>query len=350
MELVRRGNRGVVLYGVHDLRVEDLPIPELRRDQVLVEMKVVGICGSDVHFYDWGSIGPFIPRRPLVLGHEPVGTVVDRGEGATKHEIGTRVAVEAGVPCARCGQCRSGRYNLCPNVEFLGTPPRDGALARYLAMHEDFVHPVPDALSDESAALVEPLSVALYASTKAGVGPGRRVLVTGAGPVGLLCLQVARASGATAVAVSDVRDSALERAARLGASQTINVGKQSLGDLWTEPDILLECSGNERAMEQGVAALAPGGVGVLVGIGPEAARMPVATIRRRELTVTATFRYRHVFPAAIDLAASGRIDLAGLVTDRYTLEQAPEAFVAASDAISGEDTGRVKALIYVGSD
>jgi L-iditol 2-dehydrogenase len=243
-----------------------------------------------------------------------------------------------------------GRYNLCPEVEFLGTWPRDGALARYVAMHEDFVHPVPDALSDESAALVEPLAVALWATMKAGVAPGRHVLVSGAGPIGLLCLQVARAAGATVVAVTDVRDSALERAGRLGASQTINVGKQSLSELRTEPDILLECSGDARALEEGVAALALGGVGVLVGVGPETATMPIATIRRRELTVTAIFRYRNVFPAAVELAASGRIDLEGLVTDRYTLETAPEAFADAIHATTGKDTGRVKALVYVGSD
>lgn len=334
-----------MLHAVHDVRVEEIPMPRVAPSEVLVEIRVVGICGSDVHFYERGSIGPFVVREPLVMGHEPFGVVIARGADAHRHPIGTRVAVEPGLPCGRCRMCRSGAYNLCPEVEFMAIPPKHGALARYVVVHEDFVHPVPDSLDDEVAALIEPLAVSLYAVRRAGVRAGSRVLVTGSGPIGLLCLQCALAAGATRVAVTDVRESALQHACRQGATQTLNVSRQSLDELQFEPEILLECSGNPTAMADGTLHLSPRGTAVLVGVGPEDASLPVARIRRRELTVTATFRYCNIFPLAIELATTEKIDLKGLITDRYSLEQTPDAFATASQTIAGRDSGTVKALI-----
>lgn len=354
--MVATANHGAVLHGAGDLRVEPLPLPVPRGAEVLVELQVVGICGSDVHYYERGGIGPFVVRQPQVLGHEPFGVIAAVGPQVRRHRAGQRVAVEPGLPCGRCRECRSGAYNLCPDVAFLGNPPADpagvsagGALARYLAVHEDFAHPVPDAVSDEAGALIEPLAVALFAARRARIGPASKVLITGAGPIGLIAAQVARAAGATGIAVTDVRDEPLAHARRLGASEILNVAREPLRVREFQPDVLLECSGSPAAMAGGIGALGPSGIAVLVGVGPEEAALPVAAIRRRELTVTAIFRYAGVFPDAIALAASGGLDLESLVTDRIPLEQAPEAFRAAAARRNGgaDAATAVKTLVDV---
>jgi L-iditol 2-dehydrogenase len=337
-------NQGAVLHGAADLRVQCLPMPEPGPRQVLVAMQLVGICGSDVHYYEHGSIGPFVVRRPQVLGHEPFGVITAAGPGSSRHRVGQRVVVEPGVPCGRCRLCRSGAYNLCPEIEFLGNPPTSdtpsatptpgpeptvaGALARFVVVHEDFAHPVPDTISDEAAVLIEPLAVAVHAVRRARIEPGSTVLVTGAGPIGLLAAQAAQAAGATTVIVTDVREEALEHARRIGAL-AISVADGSVALDGLQPDVLLECSGAPVAIASGIGALAPRGTAVLVGVGPEEAAVPVATIRRREISVTATFRYASAFPAALALAAAGGIELASLITARVPLAQVPEEFAAA---------------------
>lgn len=214
-------NQAAVLHAPHDLRIEERPVPTPGPREVLIEVRAVGICGSDVHYYEHGRIGDFTVTSPLVLGHEAMGVVVGHGPGASRHAAGTRVAIEPGVPCGRCTECRTGRYNLCADVAFFATPPVDGAFARYVTVNEDFAHPVPDQVSDTAAALLEPLSVGLWAVGKARVGPGDRVLITGAGPVGLLALQAARIAGAGHVVVTDVNQHRLNTAAALGADRTL---------------------------------------------------------------------------------------------------------------------------------
>ena len=207
-------NRAAVLHAPGDVRIEDRPMPEPGPLDVLVEIAAVGVCGSDVHYYEHGRIQTRIVRGPHVLGHESAGRVVAVGERVSKHGVGDRVTLEPGLPCGRCRECRTGAYNLCQDVKFLGAPPTDGAFTRYLAMHEDFAHALPDGLSDEAGALMEPLSVALWACERAGVSAGDRVLVTGAGPIGQLSAQVAAARGATEIVVTDVNPHRLELALR----------------------------------------------------------------------------------------------------------------------------------------
>jgi L-iditol 2-dehydrogenase len=161
-------NRAAVLHAVRDVRVEERPVPEPGPLDVLVEIAAVGVCGSDVHYYEHGRIATRVVRAPHVLGHESAGRVVAAGERVTKHAVGDRVALEPGLPCGRCRECRAGRYNLCRDVRFLGAPPTDGAFTRFVAIHEDFAHALPDGVSDEAGALMEPLSVALWACEKAG--------------------------------------------------------------------------------------------------------------------------------------------------------------------------------------
>src|SRR3954471_21828236 len=194
-------NRAAVLTPAREIVLEDRPVPEPGPREVLVEIAAVGVCGSDVHYYEHGRIGDFVVEAPLVLGHESAGRVVALGEGATRHAVGDRVALEPGVPCGRCQECRAGRDNLCPDVVFFPPPPVDGAFANYVTIHEDFAFALPDGMSDDAGALMEPLSVGIWACRKAAVTAGDRVLITGAGPIGLLAMQVALAFGATQVEI-----------------------------------------------------------------------------------------------------------------------------------------------------
>jgi L-iditol 2-dehydrogenase len=318
-------NVAAVLHGAGDIRVGPHPMPAVGPQEVLVEIRSVGVCGSDVHYYEHGRIGDFVVRDPLVLGHESAGVVVDRGADATRHPVGQRVALEPGVPCGRCRECRAGRYNLCPDVRFFATPPIDGALARYVAIHQDFAYPIPDQLSDDAGALIEPLSVGVWANRKAGTTIGSRVLVTGAGPIGILAAQVARAAGAEHVAIVDVNADRLALAARLGVDRTID-GREGIDLATVEPDILLECTGVEPVVRGGIRALRPAGTAVLVGMSAAADQsLPVARIQARELIVTGTFRYANTYPEAIALAASGRVKLDELVGARLPLDQAEAA-------------------------
>lgn len=317
-----------VLRGAGDLAVEERTDPVPGPHDVLVRVRSVGVCGSDVHYYEHGRIGSHKVESPLVLGHEPSGEVVEVGTEVDRGRIGQRVSLEPGVPDFTCAECRAGRYNLCPNVRFFATPPIDGAFAELVVVNEQFAHPVPESLSDDAAALLEPLSVGLWACRKAGVTAGSRVLVTGAGPVGLVAAQAAMALGAAEVTVTDVNPHRLKLAADLGATSTVDVSTVSLAQSGVEPDVLLECSGHPAATAEALTAVARAGRVVLVGMGSDVMPLPVSRIQEYELTITGTFRYSHTWPAAIALAASGRVELDRLVTGHYGLDQVGEALSA----------------------
>jgi L-iditol 2-dehydrogenase len=301
------GNMAAVLHAAGDLRISERPMPVPGPGEVLVEIHSVGICGSDVHYYRHGRIGDHVVVDPMVLGHEAGGTVVGLGPDVTTLAVGQRVSVEPGVPCGRCEQCRQGAYNLCPEVRFLATPPVDGALVRYLNVHAAFAHPVPDILSDDAAACIEPLSVGIWANRRAQVGLGTRVLITGAGPIGVLAALVARAAGAGWVGIADVDPARLEVAGRFGVDEVID-GRDGVPYASFRPEVLLECSGVPAVVSAGIMALRPLGRAVLVGMGPSSsASLPVQAMQNRELSVTGTFRYAHTKPPAIALVAGGRI-------------------------------------------
>jgi L-iditol 2-dehydrogenase len=329
-------NRAAVLYAPGDLRVEERAMPDPGPREVLVEIAAVGVCGSDVHYYEHGRIGSFVIERPLVLGHESAGRVAALGEGVTRHAVGDRVALEPGVPCGRCRECRAGRYNLCRDVRFFATPPIDGAFANYVTIHEDFAFALPDTVSDEAGALMEPLSVGIWACRKASVSPGDRVLVTGAGPIGLLSMQCAFAFGATEVTITDVSEPRLELARRTGATRALRAG-EDVGEV----DALIECSGHPAAVAGGIAAVRPAGTAVLVGMGPEEeGTVPLALLQSREIWLTGTFRYANTYPTAIDLVAQGRVDVEAIITGRYELDEAEAALNAGR-----EDPANVKAMV-----
>lgn len=328
-----------VLRGPGEVAVEERNIPVPAADEILVRVGSVGVCGSDVHYYEHGRIGPYVVDKPLILGHEAGGVVAAVGAEVRSLQVGQRVSIEPGVPCRSCAQCLTGRYNLCPNVKFFATPPYDGAFSQYLAMPAAFVYPVPDGISDDAAGLLEPLSVGVWACRRAQLAPGQTVLVTGAGPIGLIAAQTARAYGADAVTVTDVNPHRLQLAEKLGL-RTINVSQTSPADAGIEPDVLLECSGNARATWDAVSTVARAGRVILIGMGADTVQLPLSYVQDRELVIAGAFRYANTWPIAIQLAASGRVDLDSMVTGHYGLADVEAALIA-----SRSDPTTVKAVI-----
>lgn len=323
-------NRAAILYAPEDIRVKDVPVPRPGPDEVLVQVSAVGVCGSDTHYYRHGRIGSFVVEAPLILGHETSGVIVGRGSDATRHELGTRVALEPGVPDRSCRYCREGRYNLCPDIRFFATPPIDGTFSRYQVIHQDFAYPLPDSVSDEAGALIEPLSVALWATRRSRVGPGDHVLVTGAGPIGLLMVQAALVRGATQVTITDVDPARLAVAADLGATTTLLAAQADLDGL--DADVLIECSGVPAVLAAAVDGVRAAGTIVAVGMGGDGdVTLPLAHIQERELWLTGSFRYANTYPEAIALVAAGRIELDRLVTHRFGLEQVEQALMAVDE-------------------
>ena len=266
-------------------------------------------------------------EQPLVLGHEAGGVIVGVGPGVPDDRLGQRVSLEPGIPCRHCRVCLSGRYNLCPQVRFFATPPVDGAFCDYVVLPSSFAYAVPDVISDDAAGLIEPLSVAVWACRRAGVTAGSRVLVTGAGPIGLCVAQAAQAFGATEVMVTDVNAARLAMAGSLGAT-ALDVSQTAVGDQGYDPDVLIECSGHPGATVEAIRAVAPAGHVVLVGIGSEEIPLPLSYVQDREITLTGAFRYAGTWPTAIALAASEGIDLDVLVTGHYRLDEVEQALTA----------------------
>ena len=310
-----------VLRAPGELEVRQRAVPRPGPREVLVRVGAVGTCGSDVHYFRDGRIGDFVVREPLVLGHEPSGRVVAVGPGVDPARIGERVSLEPGVPCRRCRYCHTGRYNLCPDVVFFATPPVDGAFAEYVTIADDFAHPVPEHVSDDAAALLEPLSVAIWAHHKAGTGVGSRLLVAGAGPIGLLVAQVGAVQGAAEIVVSDPDPARRELAPTFGATAVLDPGS----DTATDMDAFVDCSGAAPAVLAGLRAVRPGGTAVLVGMGADEMTLPVAALQSREIVLTGTFRYANTWPSAVRLAASGAVDLDRLVTGHVDLDHVGDA-------------------------
>ncbi len=339
--------RASVLRSAGVVAVEDRPVPEPGPGEVLVRVGAVGVCGSDVHYYEHGRIGQHVVRGPLVLGHEASGEVValgpPDGEAPAGPPPGTRVSLEPGVPCRSCRQCLTGRYNLCPRMRFFATPPYDGAFQEYVVLAAPFVHPVPDEVGDDAAALLEPLSVAVWACRRGGVTAGSSVLVNGAGPIGLACAQTARAFGATRVWVADVSAPRLAVAQRLGA-EPLDVSRRPVDEQGVDPEVLLECSGSPRATTAAIRTVARAGRVVLVGMGADELALPLPHVQEHELVLTGAFRYANTWPTAIGLVASGRVDLDALVTGHYGLHEVERALTAGR-----RDPSTVKAVVRPGA-
>ncbi|HEX4249219.1 MAG TPA: NAD(P)-dependent alcohol dehydrogenase [Pseudonocardia sp.] len=326
--------RACVMTGVRALRIEDRPVPVAGAHEVLVEVAAVGVCGSDVHYYRHGRIGDFVVDAPMILGHELSGRIASVGPEVDPARVGQRVAIEPQLPCRRCRQCTAGRYNLCPHMRFYATPPIDGAFCRYVTIDAEFAHPVPDSVSDEAAALLEPLSVAVTTMRKAQVAPGSSILVAGAGPIGVICVQAARAFGAARIVVAEPVAARRQRALAFGATQVLDPATDDVAALTPQVDAFVDASGVPVAVTSGIRAVGPAGRVVLVGLGADEYPLPVSHIQNLEIIVTGVFRYTDTWPAAIHLAASGAVDLDAMVTGRYDLEHVADALESDSDPAS----------------
>lgn len=310
--------------GVIEMREIAIPVPD--DDQVLVKVAAVGVCGSDVHFYAHGNIGTMIMKEPFVLGHELSGTIAAVGKDVDPKRVGTRVAIEPQRPCRTCSECRAGRYNLCPNIIFYAVPHVNGAFTEYVTIQNDFAFELPDNISFEAGALLEPLSVAIWSCQRAEISVGSRVLVAGAGPIGVIVAQTAKAFGASEVIITDTVENRREFALSHGATRAIDPTRESVQGL--DVDVFIDATGVGRAVYDGIKAVGPAGRVILVGMGDDDVLLPIDYIQSREIWVTGIFRYTNTWPTAIELVSSGKVDLDSLVTHRFNLEQVEEALKA----------------------
>jgi len=287
----------------------------------------------------------------MILGHESSGKVIKVGPNVKHLKEGDRVTVEPGVPCRRCVFCRVGRYNLCADVVFLATPPVHGSIARYHTHAADFCFKLPDHVTYEEGAFCEPLSVGVHACRRAAVTIGTKVLITGAGPIGLVCMLAAKAMGADAIIMTDISQSRLDFAKTVGATHVLladndaqQTAKHIVETLGYMPDVSIECSGAESSIQATFYATVSGGIVVLVGLGRPLVSLPIVNAAVREIDIRGVFRYANCYPSALSLIASGRIDVKPLITHRYTINEAVQAFEMA------ESGKAIKVMIHCGKD
>ncbi|XP_045467275.1 sorbitol dehydrogenase-like [Harmonia axyridis] len=346
-----KDNLSAVLYGINDMRLEQRPIPKPKENEVLLKMEVVGICGSDVHYLTKGRIGPFVVEKPMIIGHEASGQVVEVGKNVENLKPGDRVAIEPGVPCRMCTYCKEGSYHLCPKIFFCATPPDDGNLSRYYCHAADFCHKIPDHMSFEEGALMEPLSVGVHACRRANVCVGSTVLVLGAGPIGLVTLLAAKAFGASKVLITDLVDIRLKTAKELGADHVLKIERNMTEDdivkeiiniMGEEPTISLDCTGVEMCVRVALKSTKTGGTAVLVGMGKDEQTVPLTSALIREIDIRGVFRYCNDYPLSIEMVKTGKINVKPLITHKFKMEDTCKAF---KTAISGEGNP-IKILIY----
>jgi len=325
--------RAAVLHKPLSISLEERPVPEPGPRDVLIRMMAVGICGSDLHYYEHGRIGKRVVEKPLIQGHECAGIVEAVGEQVTRFKPGDRVVVEPGVACGTCEWCKRGRYNLCPSVRFLSTPPVDGALCQYVKHPEDFVFKIPDTLSFDKATLVEPLSVGLYAAKRLGLAPGTTLWIMGMGPVGLTAVIAAKAFGVKNIIVSDMEPFRLEIARQIGATAAVNVVETDPVPFVLDAtdglgvDAVMDTTGNVKALDAAVQSMKRGGKLAAIGF-PSAETVPLnlTLMMQKEIDMISIYRYTNTFQQGIDILAQPDVPAERLITDRFPLERVSEAF------------------------
>ena len=307
-------------------------IPKPKSDEVLVKLEYVGVCGSDLHYYEHGAIGNYIVKYPFVLGHECSGTVVEIGDNVKHLKVGDKVALEPGKTCGKCEFCKTGRYNLCPDVIFFANPPVDGVFQEYVAHPESLSFKLPDNISTMEGALIEPLAVGMHAARQGDAKIGEIAFVTGAGCIGLCSMLALKACGVSKVYVIDVMKKRLDKALELGASGIIDASKENVIERVLEltdgkgSDITIETAGSEITTNQAIEFAKKGSTVVLVGYS-KTGKMNVnlSLSLDKELTFKTVFRYRHIFPLCIDAIESGAINIKNIVTNSYDFKDLQKA-------------------------
>jgi len=324
-------NRCLLLDANNKLTIVNKEIPEIADYEVLVKITYNGICGSDVHFFREGKLGNFVVTEPYTPGHEASGVIAKTGGKAKDFKIGDRVVIEPGIPCGVCEYCKIGRYNLCPDVVFLSAPPINGTFCDYLAINSHFVFHIPDSLSLEHAALVEPTAVAIQAVNRGRFANGATGVILGAGPIGLLTLQAFKAAGGGYAVCVDILDSRLETAKAVGADEVINP-ITNMKNLSSFADIVFETAGNVKTTSQMFDIAKPGGCAVQIG-WPNNNIVPldVATFMEKEIDYMGVNRYANAYPAAIAWLSDGRIKAEKMISHLYDFDDVTEAFEFARD-------------------
>lgn len=348
--MIPKTMRTAVMLDIQKMGFETRPTPTPETGEVLVKIEYVGICGSDLHYYQTGRIGRYVVEPPYVLGHESAGTVVALGEGVKHLRLGDRVALEPGKTCGVCEFCRDGLYNLCPDVVFFATPPVGGVFQEYITHPENLCFKLPDSVSTMEGALIEPLAVGFHATRLGGAHVGQTAVVFGTGCIGLTSVLALKAHGVNKVYVIDILENRLEKAREIGATAIINASKEDpvarLMELTDGRgcDIAIETAGVDTTAVQAIEALRKGSTCVLVGYSKSGMmNLPMGLAMDKELTFKTVFRYRHIYPAAIDAVASGNVKLKEIVTDIFDFDDIPEAM---DRSIRDKDT-IVKAVIKV---
>ncbi len=324
--------KAAVMKGIGKIDIEEMAVPIPASDQVLVRIKSVGVCGSDVHYFVEGRIGDYVVEPPFILGHECSGEVVEVGEDVTSLQPGDRVTMEPGIPCGRCQSCLSGRYNLCPDVVFWATPPVNGVFCEYVVHPACFTFPLSDKVSYEEGALVEPLAVGMYSAKRACAEPGQSAVVLGSGPIGLVTLQALRACGVMRVVAVDLVELRLEKARELGASLVLNGKKDDVIKMIMDytagrgADMVFETAGSVITTQLTAGLAARGGKIILVGLpSQDRFEYDMIQVTARELDILGIFRYANVYQSCVDLVNNKAVDLKSLITHRYPLEKTQEA-------------------------
>ena len=330
--------KAIVIHAANDLRIEEYPIAECGDEQVQIQIATGGVCGSDLHYFHNGGFGPVTLKQPMVLGHEVAGHVSALGKNVAHLKEGDLIAVSPSRPCGTCRYCTQGMHNQCLNMRFYGSampyPHIQGAFRETL--NADVSQCVlANELSSAEAAMAEPLAVALHAMKQAGNLLGKRVLITGCGPIGVLCVLAARRAGAVEIVTTDLSDNALGFAQNAGADKALNTGsnKEALDEYNADKgyfDVLFECSGAAPALIAGIHAMAPGGVVVQLGLGGDMS-LPMMAITGKELQLRGSFRFHEEFATAVALMSKGLIDVKPLVTHSIALQDCVQAFQIASD-------------------
>jgi L-idonate 5-dehydrogenase len=333
--------RAIVIHAARDLRIEDHAADPVGAGQVRLRLATGGVCGSDLHYYNHGGFGAIRLKQPMILGHEVSAYVEDLGAGVTGLTLGQLVAVSPSRPCGACRFCTEGLQNQCLNMRFYGSampfPHIQGAFREVLVADASQCIPA-DGLTAGQAAMAEPLAVALHATARAGQMLGRRVLVTGCGPIGVLAILVARRAGAAEIVATDLSDFTLAIARKVGADRTLNIATEPDGLAGYTPDkgyfdVLYECSGAAPALAAGIAALRPRGVILQLGLGGDMT-LPIMAITAKELELRGSFRFHSEFATGVALMQKGLIDVKPLITHTVSLDQAETAFKLASDRSS----------------